>query len=110
MDMKHILQDLVDKFNRKEDSRKEKIKNLKRRIVVKFEDDGTYYFDLENAVISDVKEVEGDIKGDITVITTTEVFNKILNKKMDALTAYFSKKIKINAKLMDKLLIGELLK
>jgi putative sterol carrier protein len=91
-EMKEILQNLVDKFNSKDDPRKEKIKNLERTIVIKFTDDGTYYFKLKDAKLSDVEE--GDIKGDIIVETTSETFNNILNKKEDAISAYFSKKIK----------------
>jgi len=106
--MKDVLQELVDKFNAKEDPRKEKIKDLERTIVVRFTDDGTYNFKLKDARLSDVEE--GEIQADIVVETTTKVFKDILDKKEDALTAYITKKIKIKAKLMDKLLLSDLLK
>ncbi len=106
--MKEILQELVDKFNAKDDPRKEKIKDLERTILVKFTDDGSYYFTLKNSKLSDVEE--GEVKADIIVETTTETFKNIVNKKEDALTAYFSKKIRIKAKLRDKLLLSDLLK
>jgi len=106
--MKDVLQELVDKFNAKEDPRKEKIKDLERTIVVRFTDDGTYNFKLKDARLSNVEE--GEIQADIVVETTTKVFKDILDKKEDALTAYITKKIKIKAKLMDKLLLSDLLK
>ncbi len=106
--MKEILQELVDKFNAKDDPRKEKIKDLRRTIVIRFTDDGTYNFKLEDAKLSDVKE--GEIQADILVETTIQIFKDILDKKEDALTAYLTKKIKIKAKLMDKLLLSDLLK
>jgi len=106
--MKEILQELVEKFNAKDDERKEKIKDLKRSIVVKFTDNGTYHLYLENAKLSDVKE--GEIEADIILETDTKTFRDILDKKEDALTAYITKKIRIKAKLMDKLLLSDLLK
>ncbi|MCD6276024.1 MAG: SCP2 sterol-binding domain-containing protein [Thermoplasmata archaeon] len=106
--MREILQKLVKKFNEKEDERKEKIKDLERRIVIKFSDDGTYYMDLKNGRLSDV--MEGDVSGDIIAELSTETFKKILDKEEDALTAYITKKIKIKARLMDKLLLSELLR
>ncbi len=106
--MKETLQELVDKFNAKEDARKEKIKDLKRTILLRFTDDGTYHLYLENAKLSDVEE--GEIEADIILETNTKTFQDILDKKEDALTAYITKKIKIKAKLMDKLLLSDLLK
>ncbi len=106
--MKELLQELVRKFNEKEDSRKEKIKELRRSIVVKFTDDGTYNIYLENATLSDVEE--GEIQADIVVETDTGTFRAILEKREDALTAYLSRKIRVKASLMDKLLLSELLK
>jgi putative sterol carrier protein len=108
MKMKEMLQELVNKFNAKDDERKEKIKDLKRSIVVKFTDDGTYYMYLDNAQLSDVEE--GEIDADIVLETDTKTFRDILDKKEDALTAYITKKIRIKAKLMDKLLLSDLLK
>jgi len=106
--MKEMLQELVDKFNAKNDERKEKIKDLKRSIMVKFTDDGTYHLYLENAKLSDVQE--GEIEADIVLETDVQTFRDILDKKEDALTAYITKKIRIKAKLMDKLLLSDLLK
>ncbi len=106
--MKDRLQELVDKFNEKEDPKKEKIKDLKRSIVVKFTDDGSYHLYLENARLSDVEE--GEIEADIVMETDTKTFIDILEKREDALTAYITKKVRIKAKLMDKLLLSDLLK
>ncbi len=108
MPVKEILQQLVEKFNAKEDPRKDKIRDLKRVIVIKFTDDGSYHMRLENARLSPVEE--GEVAGDIVVETDTRTFKDILEKREDALTAYITKKIRIKAKLMDKLLLSELLK
>ncbi len=105
--MKEILQELVNKFNNSNDKRKEKIKDLERTIVIVFEDDGKYYTHLKDGKLSDVEE--GEVQGEMTIITTTETFRKILNKEEDAMTAYITKKIKIKAKLMDKLLLNDIL-
>ncbi len=106
-DIRDELQNLVKKFNESENKKKEKLKGIERKIAIVFEDDGRYHTYLKDGVLSDIEE--GDINGDITVITTTETFRKILNKEEDALTAYITKKIKIKAKLMDKLLLNEIL-
>ncbi len=106
-DIREELQKLVDKFNKTENEKKEKIKDLERSIAIVFEDDGKYHTYLKNGELSDIEE--GEINADITVITTTDTFLKILNKEEDALTAYITKKIKIKAKLMDKLLLNDIL-
>ncbi len=105
--MKDVLQELVNKFNKSESKKKEKIKDIERTVVIKFEDDGTYHTHLKNSTLSDVEE--GDVEGEIIITTTTETFRKILNGQEDALTAYLTKKIKVKAKLMDKLLLNDLL-
>ncbi|NPA75208.1 MAG: sterol carrier protein [Euryarchaeota archaeon] len=107
--MQEKLQELVTKFNKSESKKKEKIKDLERVILISFEDDGNYYTVLRNGQLSDIEQGD-DVKADIVVSTTTDTFLRILNKEEDALTAYFAKKIKIKAKLMDKLLIGEILR
>lgn len=106
--MKETLEELVKKFNEREDPRKDKVRDLKRSIVIKFTDNGIYHLYLENATLSDVEE--GEIEADITVETDTKTFRDILDKKEDALTAYITKKIRIKAKVMDKLLLSDLLK
>ena len=107
--MKDTLQSLVDKFNATEDEKlKKKIEELERDITIIFEDNGSYHFSLKNGKLSDVEE--GYAKGDIEITTTTDVFKKIINDEMDALSAYITKKIKVKASLMDKILISELLK
>ncbi len=108
MNIEEELQNLVKKFNESDSKKKEKIKDLERKILISFEDDGNYYTILKDGKLSDIQR--GDVKADITIITTTETFSRILNKEEDALAAYFSKKIKIKAKLMDKVLIGEILR
>ena len=54
--------------------------------------------------------VPGEIDADISVNVNSDVFQKIMSKEIDAFSAYFEKKIQVKAKLMDKLLLTELLK
>jgi len=105
--MKETLQELVNKFNENADVNK-KLKDIDRMITIKFSDDGTYHIHLKDGKLSDVEE--GEVESQIAVEMTSEVFNGILNKEIDALTAYLTKKISINASLMDKLLIKDLFK
>ncbi len=107
--MKENLQELVNKFNLSSERKlKEKIKGLDRMIVIIFEDNGAYHIHLKKGKLSDVED--GKVPCDIQVSTTTSTFKRILSKEEDALTAYLSKKIKVKAKLMDKILISEILR
>ncbi len=106
--MKEELQKLVEKFNNTESKKKEKLKDLTRSINIVFEDDGSYHTVLKSGILSDIEEGTVE-KGDITITTTTETFHKILSKEEDAMTAYITKKIRIKAKLMDKLLLNDIL-
>lgn len=104
------LDDLVKKFNRRaaENMRLSKeISELKRKIIVKFNDDGKYYLLLENSMLSFTDPFE---KADIEVELDTETFHKILGGEMDALSAYITRKISVKASLSDKLLLSDLLK
>ena len=105
--MKETLQELVNKFNANT-SVGQKLKDMDRMITIKFSDDGVYHIHLKDGKLSDVEE--GEFESNIYIEMTTEVFKKTLNKEIDALTAYLSKKIKIKASLMDKLLIKDLFK
>jgi len=105
------LMDLVKKFNERaerDESLRNNLKNLKRNIVVKFSDDGEYYLKLDKAKVEMLSDPF--TKADITVELSTETFKKLLNKEIDALSAYITRKIVVKASLSDKLLISELLK
>jgi putative sterol carrier protein len=110
--MKEILNKLVNSFNtkaEKNDKLKKNIGGLERSIQIEFTDDGTYYLYLKNIHLSDV--IEGTMeKPDIKVQISSEDFNMILNKQLDALSAYVTKKLVVKASLSDKLLLTDLLK
>ena len=105
--MKETLQELINKFN-DNDTVSKKVKDMDRMITIKFPDCGSYHIHLKNGKMSDVEE--GEVESQIVVEMTSEVFKGILNKEIDALTAYLSKKISVKASLMDKLLIKDLFK
>ena len=107
-DIKDELQKLVEKFNLSENEKKEKLKDLERTIVIIFDNGEIYHTKLKDGKLSDIQE--GEVDGDITVSTDVETFTKILKGEEDALSAYITKKIKLKAKLMDKLLLAEILK
>ena len=107
-DIKEELQKLVEKFNSSESKKKEKIKDMKRTIVIIFDEGEVYHTRLENGKLSDIQE--GEIEGDITISTSVKTFKEILKEEEDVLTAYIKKKIRVKAKLMDKLLLAEILK
>ncbi len=107
-DIKDELQKLVEKFNLSENEKKEKVKDLERTIVIIFDNGEIYHTKLKDGKLSDIQE--GKVDGDITVSTDVETFKKILKGEEDALSAYITKKIKLKAKLMDKLLLAEILK
>lgn len=109
--MKEVLDNLVEKVNKRlasDEKYKKKLSDLKKKVLVQFDQDKYYNFTLENGQISPVSE--GEIEADISIQVPFETFNKIMNKETDAMTAYFEKKLKIKASLMDKLLLQDLLK
>ncbi|MGC8609639.1 MAG: SCP2 sterol-binding domain-containing protein [Thermoplasmata archaeon] len=109
--MKEVLDGLVSKVNdrfSKDEKYREKLKDVKKSINIEFDGKDNYHFYVNNANLSPVEE--GKIDADINIMVGSDVFNQILSKQMDALSAYVSKKIKIKASLMDKILISELLK
>jgi putative sterol carrier protein len=110
--MREILNKLVNSFNtkaEKNDKLKKNIAGLERSIQIEFTDNGAYYLYLKNIHLSDV--IEGTIeKPDIKVQISSEDFNMILNKQLDALSAYITKKLVVKASLSDKLLLTDLLK
>ncbi|MGC8663336.1 MAG: SCP2 sterol-binding domain-containing protein [Thermoplasmata archaeon] len=105
------LYELIEKFNKraKENEKlKRNLEGLERKILINFSDDGSYSFILKEAQVLEYKEKME--KPDITVNISTEIFHEILNKKLDVLSAYITKKFTVKASLSDKLLISELMK
>ncbi len=109
--MKEVLDKLVTKVNDRfssDEKYREKLKDIKKSINVEFDGKDSYHFYVENSHVSPVEE--GKIDADINIMVESGIFNQILSKQIDPLSAYISKKIKIKASLMDKILISELLK
>lgn len=109
--MKEILEQLSAKINSRlsgDEKYKKKLKDVKKTFQIEFDGKEYYNFKLEDGKISPVEE--GKIEADVNVSVNSDVFQKILSKEIDALSAYFEKKIQVKASLMDKLLLTELLK
>ncbi|MGC8565856.1 MAG: SCP2 sterol-binding domain-containing protein [Thermoplasmata archaeon] len=105
------LFELVEKFNKKaldDEKLKQDLKGLEKKIEINFTDDGNYSFILKDGQLS---RFNGKFdRPDITVLISTDIFNSILNKELDVLSAYITRKFTVKASLSDKLLISELLK
>lgn len=105
------LFDLVEKFNRRareDDKLMHELKGLEKKIEINFTDNGRYCFLLKDGQVS---MHEGIFESpDISVTITTDVFESIINREIDVLSAYITRKFTVKASLSDKLLISELLK
>ncbi len=109
--MKEVLNELVGKMNAKigtDQNYAKKLSNVTKSIDIIFDDKDSYYFKVENGKITE--PLEGKIDADIVVTVSSDVFNKILSKQINAMDAYMKQQIKIKSSLMDKLLLSDLLK
>jgi putative sterol carrier protein len=110
-DKKQILDQLVERVNKKlesDEKYRSKLDGVSKSFVITFDNSDSYNFRLDDGSISPV--TPGSIEADVSVTVSSETFQKILTKEIDAFSAYFEKKIQVKAKLMDKLLLTELLK
>lgn len=106
-----VLNSLVHKANEKLREKKyEKIREIDRKIVVRFTDDGCYYTRLSEGCLSEFKTADENERGDIEIYLSTETLKGLLDGSIDAVDAYLKGNIKIKAKLMDKVLLAEILK
>lgn len=109
--MKEVLNNLADKINKRlatDEKFKNKLSRVQKTFCIDFDGKDFYNFSLENGTISEI--LEGKKDADISIEVPADLFNKLLNGEEDAMSAYFEKKIRIKASLMDKLLISDLLK
>ncbi|WP_393971376.1 SCP2 sterol-binding domain-containing protein [Oxyplasma meridianum] len=108
--MRERILKLLDEANTKlqeNPEKKEKISKLDRTVCIELDDSENIFFEIKNGSITVVDHV---VSPDIVVKSSSRDFSDILDKKLDPMNAYFSKKIVIKAKLMDKLLIANILK
>ena len=109
--MQEVLNDLVKKLNNKiasDQTYAKKLQNITKSIDIIFDDKDSYYFKVESGHITEPQA--GKIDADITVTVSSDVFNKILSKEINAMDAYMKQQLKIKSSLMDKLLLSDLLK
>ena len=109
--MQEVLNNLVKKMNDKianDQTYAKKLQNITKSIDIVFDDKDAYYFKVENGHITEPQA--GKIDADITVTVSSDIFNKILSKEINAMDAYMKQQIKIKSSLMDKLLLSDLLK
>ena len=109
--MQEVLNNLVKKMNDKianDQTYAKKLQNITKSVDIVFDDKDSYYFKVENGHITEPQA--GKIDADITVTVSSDIFNKILSKEINAMDAYMKQQIKIKSSLMDKLLLSDLLK
>jgi putative sterol carrier protein len=109
--MKEVLNNLADKINKRlatDEKFKKKLSGVKKTFCIDFDGKDFYNFSLENGSVSEI--MDGKKDADIYIEVSSDLFSKLLSGEEDAMSAYFEKKIKIKASLMDKLLISDLLK
>ena len=79
-----------------------------RTLVLQFTDEKTYTMELKGGKMLDPKE--GDVQNPtLRVITDTQTLEKILNKKLNPLMAYATKKIKTVGPLDEVMLLKDFL-
>ncbi|AIZ56852.1 SCP-2 sterol transfer family protein [Candidatus Methanoplasma termitum] len=100
--MEPSIQTLIDKFHSrmdKDEQAREEVRPLKKTINI---DLGTEYYSmkLENARISDFKPQMLD-EADVTMITTPESLQGLIDGTLRPMKAYITKKISIKGKIQD---------
>ncbi|MHB1470230.1 MAG: SCP2 sterol-binding domain-containing protein [Thermoplasmataceae archaeon] len=108
--MRERILKLLDEANMKIQSNPEKmqkISKLDRTACIELDDSENIFFEIKNGSILVKDHLDSP---DIVLKSSTQDFSDILDRKLDPMKAYFSRKIVIKAKLMDKLLIADILK
>ena len=87
---------------------KNKLMKVDKKFLVEFENNTFYNFSIKQGSISEI--MDGPIEADVTISMDSDTFNKIMSKEIDPMEAYFEKKIRIKASLLDKLFLTDLFK
>ncbi len=106
MEVKELLEDAIEKFNRKiaeDEKMAAELEGIERTIVVRLKDGEAYHFRLENKRATPLEE--GDTSGDIEIISDSETIVALFNREMGPMKAIATKKLKIDASIQDMLRI-----
>ena len=112
--MMEILEDMVNKFNQKVDESDklyEKLKDITRTIQLELDENVFYHMRMVKGKIVEIvpdSVTEPDLP-DLRILTDSETFEGIINKTVKPFKAYVLKKIRVKGKLMDRLLLKDLL-
>ena len=87
---------------------KNKLMKVDKKFLVEFEGNTFYNFSIKKGSISEI--MDGPVEADVTISMDSDTFNKIMSKEIDPMEAYFEKKIRIKASLLDKLFLTDLFK
>lgn len=108
--MEAQIKGLIDKFNdkmSKDEKTKEEIKHLKKTITIDL-DTEKYSFKLDNGEMFDFK-CEPAQDTDVTITSTTENLQKLIDGDLRPMRAYLTKKIKIEGKIQDLMFLKKFL-
>ncbi len=106
MEVKELLEDAIEKFNQKiaeDEKMAAELEGIERTIVVRLKDNGAYHFVLKDKRAGPLEE--GDVNGDIEIISDSETIVALFNREMGPMKAIATKKLKINASIQDMLRI-----
>jgi len=111
LDGRKVLEHMVDKFETKienDEKLKEKVKDYNRKILIDFKEGDFYNIEFKSGEIDEINKGTID-DADITIKTSPETLNELLEGNIGAMEAYAKKKIKIDASLTDMLKIKDML-
>jgi putative sterol carrier protein len=108
--MEEMLLNVIDKFNdraARDEKLQKELDGVSRKIQMKFTDEKSYHFLLEDTKISDFGQ--GNIDSpDITITSDTETIQMLFNKEMGPMKALATKRLKLKGSLQDMLKIRKL--
>ncbi len=110
MTMEEQIKGLIDKFNSKmskDEKTRDEIKHLTKTFNIDLETE-KYSFKLENAEMFDFKN-EATADADVTIISTPENLQKLIDGDLRPMRAYLTKKIKIEGKIQDLMFLKKFL-
>lgn len=109
-EIKSFLQEMLEEYREKiedDEELKDKLNDFDRNVSIKFEDDGNYHFSLSDGDVGDLKQGVHQ-NSDITITTTSEVLQAIVDGEISAMEAYAKKQVEVDASFLDIIKIKDM--
>jgi putative sterol carrier protein len=106
-DVKPYLQKIIDRFN--DPSMQTSLKGFTKNLLFKFTDTNQDWLIRTVDGSEATLEQESFDKPDVTVITTTDILAGIMDKKINAMTAYMQRKIQAKGPMEDLMKMQKLM-